>query len=65
MLLKTIKLYLHTKDAELTEELLATKLRKEEAMLNLVEALLRTEELYVIIAKLKAIRNTRKLTKED
>ena len=65
MFLKTIKLYLHTKDAELTEELLATKLRKEEAMLNLVEALLRTEELYVIIAKLKAIRNTRKLTKED
>ena len=64
MFLKTIKLYLHTKDAELTEELLATKLRKEEAMLNLVEALLRTEELYVIIAKLKAIRNTRKLTKE-
>ena len=65
MFLKTIKLYLHTKDAELTEELLATKLRKEEAMLNLVEALLRTEELYVIIAKLKAIRNTRKLTKEE
>ena len=64
MFLKTIKLYLHAKDAELTEELLATKLRKEEAMLNLVEALLRTEELYVIIAKLKAIRNTRKLTKE-
>ena len=62
MFLKTIKLYLHTKDAELTEELLATKLRKEEAMLNLVEALLRTEELYVIIAKLKAIRNTHKLT---
>ena len=62
MFLKTIKLYLHTKDAELTEGLVTAQLRKEEAMLNLVKALLREEELSIKIDQLKANRDICKLT---